>query len=164
MSRNRGRPPLIAVCGAGQADDRARADAHEVGRLLAEAGAVMVCGGLGGVMAAAAEGVRQAGGVSVGLLPGWDPDEAAEALSIALPTGLAEMRNGLIVRVTRAVVAIAGGHGTLSEIALALRLGRPVAMLDSWELRRRVGEAADPGVHRAGTPAEAVGWVLAATR
>jgi uncharacterized protein (TIGR00725 family) len=136
-------------------------DAEEVGKLLAERGAVVVCGGLGGVMAAVARGARGGGGTCIGLLPGSDVAGASLDLTIALPTGLGEMRNALIARVCVAMIAIGGGYGTLSEIALGLRLGRPVVALHSWDLRRSVEGEPDPGVHRAATPAEAVDWVLA---
>lgn len=158
----RPRPPLVAVCGASlpTAEDVAAAEA--VGRGLAERGAVVLCGGLGGVMAAAARGVRAAGGLCVGLLPGWDPDEAAPEVDLALPTGMGEGRNLLLVRAARAVVAIGGGYGTLSEIALALRLQRPVVALRSWEVRRPGVDAPDPGIVPAASPADAVTRVMAA--
>ena len=154
------RPPLVGVCGAGIASpDEARA-AREVGRRLAAAGAIVVCGGLGGVMEAAARGVREAGGTCVGLLPGWDPDEAAADVTIALPTGLDEMRNPLIVRAARGVIAVGGAYGTLSEVAFALRLRRPVVALRSWEVRRPGEDAPDPGIHTAADPASAVSLLL----
>lgn len=154
------RPPLVAVCGAGVATPAEVAAAREVGRRLAEAGAVVVCGGLGGVMEAAATGVREAGGICVGLLPGWDADEAAEAVTVALPTGLDEMRNPLIVRAARGVIAVGGAYGTLSEVAFALRLGRPVVALGSWEVRRPGIGAPDPGIEVAADPAAAVARLL----
>jgi uncharacterized protein (TIGR00725 family) len=134
--------PYVAVCGAGEAAPALARDAQQVGRGLAEAGAVVVCGGLGGVMEAACRGAREAGGVTVGLLPGGDRRQGNRWLSVALPTGLGELRNGLIVRACDALVAIGGGPGTLSEIALALKLGRPVVGLGTWELARE-GEAVE---------------------
>jgi uncharacterized protein (TIGR00725 family) len=154
------RRPLIAVCGASEATPTEAHDAEEVGKLLAERGAVVVCGGLGGVMAAVARGATGAGGTCIGLLPGSDTDGAAPDLTIALPTGLGEMRNALIARVCVAMIAIGGGYGTLSEIGLGLRLGRPVVALHSWEVRRPGSGEADPGMHHADTPAAAVDWVL----
>jgi uncharacterized protein (TIGR00725 family) len=106
--------------------------AREVGRLLAQRGAVVVTGGLGGVMSAAADGCAAAGGVSVGLLPGADRSAAEGALTVALPTGLGELRNALIVRAVDAVIAVGGSWGTVSEIALALRGGTPLVVLDGW--------------------------------
>jgi uncharacterized protein (TIGR00725 family) len=156
------RPPLVAVCGPGEADAEAERLAEEVGRLLAERGAVVLCGGLGGVMAAAARGAAAAGGLCVGLLPGEDPDAAAPELGLAIPTGLGELRNGLLVRACAGVVAIGGAYGTLSEIGFALRLGRPVVGLRTWELRRPGAGPPDPGVRVAGSAAEAVDSVLTA--
>jgi uncharacterized protein (TIGR00725 family) len=156
------RPVLVAVCGPGQAGEEEERLAEEVGRRLAEAGAVVLCGGLGGVMAAVARGARAAGGLCVGLLPGDDPEHAAPEVGLALPTGLGELRNGLLVRACGAVVAIGGAYGTLSEIGLALRLGRPVVGLHTWELRRPGAAEPDPGVQVAGSAAEAVERALTA--
>jgi len=124
--------PLLAVCGAGSCDETAAALARETGRLLAEQGAVLVCGGLGGVMAAAAEGAKSAGGLTVGLLPGTDRREANPFIDIPLATGLGHARNALIVRAAEAVIALPGGPGTLSEIALGLKMGRRVIGLTAW--------------------------------
>src|SRR5208283_281209 len=99
--------------------------AEEVGRRLAERGAVVVCGGLGGVMAAACRGAAGAGGLSVGLLPGESRQAANPWVAVTLPTGLGELRNGLVVRASGVLVALGGGYGTLSEIALALKTGCP---------------------------------------
>jgi uncharacterized protein (TIGR00725 family) len=149
----------VAVCGPGLADERETAWAEEVGRRLAEAGAVLVCGGLGGVMDAAARGARQAGGTSVGILPGSTRIEASPHLTVSVPTGMGEARNALVVRAADAVIAIAGEFGTLSEIALALKLGRPVIGLSTWELSKPAGPVEDP-IARASTPQEAVGLAL----
>jgi uncharacterized protein (TIGR00725 family) len=155
------RPPLVAVCGPAQASFEEEALAEEVGRRLAERGAVVVCGGLGGVMAAVARGARAGGGLCVGLLPGSDPEAAAPEVGLALPTGLGELRNALIARVCAAVVAIGGGYGTLSEIGMALRLGRPVVGLGTWEVRRGGEDAPDAGVAVAASAIEAVERALA---
>ena len=154
------RPPLIAVCGASQADDSEMRDAEEAGLLLAERGALVVCGGLDGVMAAVARGVRAGAGTCIGLLPGDDPGAANPDVTLAIPTGMGEMRNALIARSCRAMIAIGGGYGTLSEIALALRLGKPVAALRTWEIRRPGADAADAGLHVVTSAADAVDWVL----
>ena len=135
----------VAVVGAGDATAEQEATAEEVGRLLAAAGAVVVTGGLGGVMAAACRGARLAGGRTVGLQPGAAREES-EA-EIVIPTGLGEGRNALVVRAADAVVAIGGGYGTLSEVALALRAGLTVAGLGTWEI---------DGVRAVASPAEAV--------
>ena len=155
------RPLIVAVCGASQPTDADVLDAVEVGRLLARSGCIVICGGLGGVMAAAARGVAAAGGVCIGLLPGDDPADAAPEVTVALATGMGEMRNALIARCCAAMIAIGGGYGTLSEIALALRLGRPVAALHTWEVRAPDGRgAAERLLHRAASPGDAVGWVM----
>jgi uncharacterized protein (TIGR00725 family) len=127
------RRPYIGVIGAAAATEAEEALAHEVGERLARGGAVVVCGGRGGVMEAVSRGVHSAGGTSVGLLPGDERAEGNQWLTIALATGLGELRNGLIVRTCDALVAIGGAWGTLSEIAFALRLGRKVFTLESWE-------------------------------
>ena len=121
----------VAVVGTG---DDEPAVAEEVGRLLASSGAVVVTGGLGGVMAAACRGARSAGGVTVGLLPGLERSAANEWVTVAIPTGLGELRNGLVVRAADAVVAVGGGYGTLSEIALALKAGKRVVGIGTWEI------------------------------
>ncbi len=127
-------PPYVAVVGPGDASAKQEATAEEVGEALAARGAVVVTGGLGGVMAAASRGARQAGGMTMGLLPGDDRSEANPWVSVAVPTGLGELRNGLVVRAADVLVAVGGGLGTLSEIALALRLGRRVVGVHTWEL------------------------------
>jgi uncharacterized protein (TIGR00725 family) len=124
----------VAVVGPGEASAEEESAAEEVGRALAEAGAVLVCGGLGGVMAAASRGASSAGGITVGILPGSDRHAANEWVQLALPTGLGELRNGLVVRAADALIAVGGGHGTLSEIALALKLGRGVVGIETWEI------------------------------
>jgi uncharacterized protein (TIGR00725 family) len=104
----------VAVVGPGEASAEEVADAEAVGRGLANAGATLVCGGLGGVMEAACRGASQAGGVTVGILPGLDREAANEWVTVAIPTGLGELRNGLIVRAADSVIAVGGAHGTLS--------------------------------------------------
>jgi uncharacterized protein (TIGR00725 family) len=146
----------VGVIGAGDVlDGSPEADTAEVvGRGLAEAGAVVVCGGLGGVMAAACRGAVAAGGTTVGILPGSSRDDANPWVTVALPTGLGEARNALVVRAVDVLVAVGGGYGTLSEIGLALRTGTPVVGVGTWELAR-AGEA-DRGVQRAASGEEAV--------
>jgi hypothetical protein len=144
----------VAVCGPGIATPEEAGQAEEVGRLLAEAGAVVVCGGVSGVMDAVARGASAAGGVSIGILPGRDRSEASEDLTYSIPTGMGEMRNALIARAADALIAIAGEWGTLSEIALALKMGTPVVGLGTWELTKR-GERVE-GIVTAETPEDAV--------
>jgi uncharacterized protein (TIGR00725 family) len=115
------------------------AAAEAVGRRLAEVGAVLLTGGHQGVMQAAARGASAAGGVSIGLMPGADRSTGAPEHTYLLPTGLGELRNGLIVRAADAVVAIGCSWGTLSEIALARRTGVPLVLLDPWDLPEDVG-------------------------
>jgi len=126
--------PYVAVVGPGEATAEETRVAEAVGRGLADAGAVVVCGGLGGVMSAACRGASAAAGTTVGLLPGTDRNSANEWVEVALPTGLGELRNGLIIRAADAVIAVGGAYGTLSEIALALRAGVPVIGLNTWEI------------------------------
>jgi uncharacterized protein (TIGR00725 family) len=144
-------PPYVAVCGASQPDRQQRELAREVGRRLAEAGAVVLCGGLGGVMDAAAEGATGAGGTVVGILPGDDRAAGNPHLTIAIATGLGEARNAVLTAAADAVIAIGGGWGTLSEIAFARRREKPLVTLTSWEL---------DGVPVARTAEEAVRAVL----
>ena len=149
--------PLVAVIGGSTCTSEEAEWAGVVGRLLAEQEAVLLCGGLGGVMEAAARGAKQARGLTVGILPGSDRADANPFIDVPLATGMGEMRNALIVRAAQAVIAIGGGVGTLSEIALALRIGTPVVgPHDSFE-----GKVDLPRVK---TPAEAVRWALEKTR
>jgi uncharacterized protein (TIGR00725 family) len=124
----------IAVIGTGRSEPATDAVAEDVGRRLAGAGAVVVCGGLGGVMAATCRGAKAAGGRTVGLLPGTVAEDANPWVDVALPTGLGEARNVVVVRSARAVIAIGGGFGTLSELAFARKLDVPVFGLDTWRL------------------------------
>lgn len=143
---------LIGVIGAGDVNPAGAECASQVGRLLAEAGAVLVCGGLGGVMAAACKGAAEAGGETIGLLPGVDAGSANPNVTIALPTGLGHARNVLIAQACRVLIAVEGEYGTLSEVAIGLKLGRPVIAIGRWsEL---------PGVLRVATAAEAVSLAL----
>ena len=148
----------VAVIGGATASAVECTAAEEVGRRIAEAGAVLVCGGLGGVMEAACRGARAAGGTTIGILPGTDRLEANDFVEVAIPTGIGEARNAIVVGTADAVVAVGGEFGTLSEIALALKAGRAVIGLDTWELARR-GIPVD-GVRPATGPEEAVALAL----
>ncbi len=142
--------PYVAVVGPGEATEDVERLAEAVGLRLAQAGAVIVCGGHGGVMAAACRGARAAGGTTVGILPGTDRSAANEWITVAIPTGLGELRNGLIVRAADAVIAVAGGYGTLSEVALALKTGVPVVGIGTWEIEGvEPAEDAGAAVNRA---------------
>ena len=130
----------MAVVGPRRAEAEVLALAEEVGRELAARGAVLVCGGLGGAMEAACRGAREGDGLTVGILPGADRGEANQHVVVAVPTGLGEARNALVVRAADALIAVAGEYGTLSEIALALSAGKRVVGLRTWELVRDGGE------------------------
>lgn len=143
----------VAVCGGGEADEATCAQAEAVGRELARLGAVVVTGGLGGVMAAACRGAKAGGGATLAVLPGDDRRAANPWVDLAVPTGMGEARNAVVVRAADAVVAVSGEFGTLSEIALALRLGKPVVGVDTWQLSRR-GAAVD-AVHAVADPVAA---------
>ena len=154
--------PYIAVVGAGDASRSEIDQAEEVGRLLGRSGAVLICGGLGGVMHAAARGSRSEGGISIGILPGDDRGPGNSHLTVAIPTGLGEARNALVVRGADAVIAVGGEFGTLSEIGFALRIGKPVIGLDTWQLAKR-GRPVEAIVH-ASSAAEAVSLALQGMR
>jgi uncharacterized protein (TIGR00725 family) len=148
----------VAVIGPADAASQELADAEEVGRRLADAEAVVVCGGRGGVMEAVCRGARSAGGLTLGILPGRDRSEANPFVEVAVPTGLGEARNALVVRSADAVVAIGGAYGTLSEIAFALKGGTPVIGLRTWELAR--GGKPDTGIVQVESAEEAVRTAL----
>ena len=128
--------PYVAVIGASNALEWELATAEALGKSLGEAGCVLVCGGLGGVMNAAAKGAEAAGGVSIGILPGDDRDVASRHLTVTIATGFGEARNAIVARTSDAVIAVGGEFGTLSEIALALKMGSPVIGIGTWELGR----------------------------
>lgn len=124
----------VAVVGPADASQEQERMAELIGRGLAERAAILVCGGLGGVMAAACRGARSGHGTTVGILPGSDRRAANEWVDVTIPTGLGELRNGLVVRAADVVIAVGGGPGTLSEIALALKARVPVIGLGTWEI------------------------------
>jgi uncharacterized protein (TIGR00725 family) len=137
----------IAVIGGSEINPEMAAHAREVGREVARRGAVLLCGGLGGVMLAAAQGAEEAGGVSLGILPDGDRRRANPYLTYAIATNLGHARNMLIAHSADALIAVDGGYGTVSEAAIALKLGKPVIALGvTWDL---------PGLRRAATPEEA---------
>ena len=136
---------LIAVIGSGECSDRIARLAEEVGRLIAEKGARLVCGGLGGVMIAAARGAKAAGGETIGILPGNDPREANPYIDIPIPTDLGYIRNALVVRAADGVVAISGRYGTLSEIAFSMIEKKPIICLESFEVDSSIQKAKDAG-------------------
>jgi uncharacterized protein (TIGR00725 family) len=147
--------PYVAVCGPSAATEDEAAWAEEIGRRLADAGATVVCGGLGGVMDAAARGARERDGVVVGILPGETRAGASRHLTVAIPTGMGEARNALIGRAADAVIAVGGEWGTLSEIALAMKMGTPVVGLSTWDL-----SGPTDSILRAESPEDAVRLAL----
>jgi uncharacterized protein (TIGR00725 family) len=155
-------PVQISVIGGGEGEPESLRDAETVGRRIAEAGAVLVCGGRTGVMEAASRGAAEAGGTVLGVLPTTDPSDANPYVTHAIATGIGHARNLAVVASGSAVIAIGGEWGTLSELAFARRLGRPVIALSSWTLRNRTGT--DLGIAEAATPEEAVEAALAAAR
>lgn len=151
-----GQPLRIGVIGSHACDEEVAELARRVGEAIAWEGAVLVCGGLGGVMAAAAQGARDAGGVTVGLLPGEDLRAANPGIVVAIPTGLGEARNALVVRASDAVIGIAGGWGTLTEAAFCLQNDVPLILMASQLPSLPVPQAAGPE--------DAVEWALERAR
>jgi uncharacterized protein (TIGR00725 family) len=137
----------IGVIGGSSPDDRAILAAFRVGQAIGEAGAVLVCGGLGGVMEAAASGAKKAGGFTVGILPGTSPGEANPSIDLPIATGMGYSRNSLVALNADILIAIAGEYGTLSEIAYGQIYGKKVIGLETWDIK---------GVIKAKTPEEAV--------
>ncbi len=124
--------PRVGIIGAGLCQEPVMKLAEKVGRLVAKRGAIIYCGGLGGVMEAAAKGASQEGGVTVGILPGSKANDANQYIQIPIVTGMSHARNVILVRSAQVLIAISGSHGTLSEIALALKMWKPVVGLNTW--------------------------------
>jgi uncharacterized protein (TIGR00725 family) len=154
------RATQISVIGGAESEEPALRDAEQVGRGLAVAGAVLVCGGRGGVMEAASRGAAAAGGTVLGVLPTTDSADANPYVTHVIATGIGHARNLAVVASGDAVIAIGGEWGTLSEIAFARRLERPVIALRSWSLDNRAG--LDPDITEAEAPEEAVRSALSA--
>jgi uncharacterized protein (TIGR00725 family) len=150
----------ISVIGGSQGEDEILRDAEKVGRGIAEGGAVLVCGGRTGVMEAASKGAAEAGGTVLGVLPTDTPEDANPHVTHVIATGIGHARNLAVVASGEVVIAIGGEWGTLSEIAFARRLGRPVIALRSWPLRNRAG--GDLGIFEAKSAEEAVREALSA--
>ena len=151
---------LIAVIGSGVCTPDVAAVAEAVGRELALQGATVVNGGLTGVMEAVSKGAREAGGHTIGLLPGTDAADANQYIEFALPTGLSHARNTIVARSADAIIAIDGSYGTLSELAFALIYNTPVIGLNTWELA--IDGKPDDSIIRATDPKDAVDKALAA--
>ncbi|HDI51202.1 TIGR00725 family protein [candidate division KSB1 bacterium] len=146
----------IGVIGGSTCSEQIARLAEEVGREIANANAVLVCGGRGGVMEAACRGAKSAGGMTIGILPGDDREQANVFVDVAIVTGMGVARNALVVKSSQAVIAIDGKYGTLSEIAFCLQLGIPVVGLQTWEVA--------PEIITARTPAQAVKLALQAVQ
>jgi uncharacterized protein (TIGR00725 family) len=149
---------IVGVIGASQADRDTMRDAYEVGRLIARKGAALICGGLGGVMEEAARGAKKEGGLTIGVLPGDDLRQANPYIDVPIVTGMGYARNVIIVRSSRAIIAVGGSYGTLSEIAYALNLGVPLVGLGTWDIAKI--DARRTGMVMAATPQEAVERVI----
>jgi hypothetical protein len=135
---------FIGVIGAGKCAKKLKEQAYLVGKAIALQGAVLVCGGLGGIMEAAAHGAREAGGLTVGIIPGCDRAEANPFCDVVIPTGVGEARNIIVVRTADAVVALHGKYGTITEIAFALKAAKPVVSTVVWEVFPEVRHIPDP--------------------
>jgi uncharacterized protein (TIGR00725 family) len=138
---------IIGVIGAGKADASLTGIAEEVGKLIATREALLVCGGLGGVMEAAARGAKSAGGTTIGILPQATKEMANQYIDVPVATGFGEGRNVIIIRTCDALIAIGGEYGTLSELAFALKMGKPVIGINTWDIQ---------GIMKADTPEAAV--------
>ena len=150
---------LVEVCGESDPQTSLADLAFELGHGIAERGAILICGGLTGVMEHAARGARAAGGLTVGLLPGDEPDDANAYIDLAIATGLGHARNAVLARTADGVVALGGGLGTLSEIALALRDGRPAIGIQTWRFDRQ--GRTEPELPTAGNVNDALTWLFA---
>lgn len=151
---------IVAVVGDGFCSAETARLAEEVGQQLAEKGATVLCGGLGGVMEAACRGAKRAGGLTIGVLPGRNRQDANPFVDIPIVTGMGEARNVIVVSSAQSVIAVSGGYGSLSEIAHALKLGIPVVGLGTWQLRKD-GWDEQRGIVVATDPADAAGKALA---
>ena len=138
------KPIYIGVIGGGGCSEEVYKLAEEVGERIAEAGAVLVCGGLGGVMEAAAKGAKKQGGVTIGILPGVDKYQANPFIDFPIVTGLGEVRNILVVRNSDAVIALPGEFGTLTEIAFAFKSGKPVIGISTWDVSEKIIKTKNP--------------------
>ncbi len=141
----------IGVIGGARPEPRFEKIAREVGRRIAQAGAVLVCGGLSGVMKAASQGAKEAGGLTIGILPGAQTSDANPYIDVPIATGLGYTRNSIVAMNADVLIAVDGEYGTLSEIAYGRIFGKPVIGLESWDVK---------GVERADSPEAAVRMAL----
>lgn len=135
---------IIAVIGTGELSSKVEKIAEEVGAEIAKKGAILINGGLGGVMEASAKGAKRCGGTTIGILPGMYASDANPYIDIALPAGIGDMRNIMIVRSANAIIAINGSYGTLSELAIALKIGKPVIGIDTWNVSENIIKVNNP--------------------
>jgi len=150
----------ISVCCAATPSERESRLAFEVGREIARQGAVLVCGGLGGSMEAACRGAKEEGGITIGIIPTYDKGDANCWVDIVIPTGLGHARNNLVVATGDAVIGVGGGWGTLSELSIAVKMGKPVVVLDGWSVTSP--QEGLSGFIKASSPKQAVVTALAA--
>ncbi|HEX9744173.1 MAG TPA: TIGR00725 family protein [bacterium] len=149
---------VIAVCCGSMPSDAEKKLAYETGREVAKAGAILVCGGLGGSMEEACRGANEEGGITIGILPTYEKDTANDYVDIVIPTGLSHARNTLVVSSADGVIGVGGSWGTLSELSIAIPLGKIVVSLDGWNPESKY--AKKPGIKVAETPEEAVRLAL----
>ena len=135
---------FIGIIGAGKCSKKIFTLAEEVGKEIAKAGAILVCGGLGGVMEGAAKGVKETKGITVGILPGDSKEDANPHIDIPIVTGLGEARNLVVIRSSDAIIALPGKYGTLSELSFAVKLEKPVVGISTWDISERIAKAKDP--------------------
>jgi hypothetical protein len=150
---------IIGVIGGNKCSPEIENLAFEVGKKIVEKGGIVVCGGLGGVMESVARGAKERGGVTVGILPGKDKETANPYIDIPIVTDMGVARNVILVRTADALIAINGSYGTLSEIAIALNIGKPVVGLHTWDLKK-AGEVESELFLTASTADEAIEKVL----
>ncbi|OGO17809.1 MAG: TIGR00725 family protein [Chloroflexi bacterium RBG_16_48_8] len=149
---------VVSIIGGAECSEKEVQIAEELGYLLGEQDVIIVCGGRGGVMEAACRGAQRAGGITIGILPNLDPSEGNPYLDVAIPTGMGHARNALIAQAGQCVIAIGGGYGTLSEIGIALKIGRDVVGIGTWEAVDKSGKMIK--IMRADNAREAVEFAL----
>ncbi|MFH0931816.1 MAG: TIGR00725 family protein [Candidatus Zixiibacteriota bacterium] len=142
--KEEGKKVFIGVIGAGTCSKKIYTTASEVGKYIAKAGAILVCGGLGGVMEGAAQGAKENGGTTIGIIPGENREEANPYIDFPIVTGFGEGRNLMVTRSSDVIIALPGKYGTLSELAFCLKLGKPVISLSTWDVSDRIIKAKDP--------------------
>ncbi len=142
--KKEGKKIHVGVIGAGTCSKRICDTASEVGKNIAKAGAVLVCGGLSGVMEGAAKGAKENGGVTIGIIPGESKEEANPYIDHTIVTGFGEGRNLIVIRSSDVIIALPGKYGTLSELSFCLKLGKPVVSLGTWDISEKIIKAKDP--------------------